>query len=150
MFDILSGLDLLPRTQQTLPMNVGWLLRAVLDTEWLCFVHKQDEDEIYYQLELSKRAGLLQDVDLRSNRIHMHDSYKEFVRLEMNGSADESTDLADRRWVYKRNGDLSEFDRKPQGGCWQKLIRLAIIQWERSESLDHPDNPFKVYAGVEA
>jgi hypothetical protein len=52
-----------------------------------------------WQLDRLKGKGLLQDVDLTSGVISVHDLYIEFVELELQGKLDESTDLKDRRWV---------------------------------------------------
>jgi hypothetical protein len=82
-----------------------------------------------WQLDRLKREGLLQDVDLTSGTISVHDLYIEFAELEVQGKLDESTDLEDRRCVQIRNGDqLTGLDRTPSGGCWQKLDRLGIYQ----------------------
>jgi hypothetical protein len=82
-----------------------------------------------WQFDRLKGKGLLQDVDLTSGTISVHDLYIEFAELELQGKLDEATDLEHRRWVQIRNGDqLTELERTPSGGCWQKLVRLRINQ----------------------
>jgi hypothetical protein len=84
---------------------------------------------LVWQLDRLKGKGLLQDVDLRSGTISVHDLYIELANLEVQVKLNDSTDLEDRRWVKIRNGDeLTEFDRTPSGGCWLKLDRLSISQ----------------------
>jgi hypothetical protein len=81
-----------------------------------------------WQLYCLNRRGLLQDADLASGRVSMHDLYREFAELEVRGELDESTDLERRRWGYLDNRDLSELESTPSGRCWQKLIRLGICE----------------------
>ena len=79
-----------------------------------------------WQVDRLKGKGLLQNVDWTSGTISVHDLYMEFAVLESEGKLDESTDLENRRWVSIRNGDITELERRPSGGCWQKLSRLCI------------------------
>jgi len=81
---------------------------------------------VEWQLEHLKRKGLLQDVDLRSKKVTIHDLYLEFTKLEAKGFFNDSTNLRERKWVYIENSDLTELKCKPKGGCWHKLIRLTI------------------------
>jgi hypothetical protein len=91
-----------------------------------------------WQFDRLKGKGLVQDGDLTSGRISMHDLYIEFAKLEVQGKLDESTDLGDRKWVQIRNGDqLTGLERRPSGGCWQKLDRLSICQ-------DYPQHPNRI------
>jgi len=80
-----------------------------------------------WQLEHLKQRSLLHDVDLRSERISMHDLYLEYAKLEAMGSFNESPNLRDWMWVYIKNSDFIELESKPKGGCWYKLIRVTII-----------------------
>jgi hypothetical protein len=99
-----------------------------------------------WQLDRLKGKGLLQDVDLTSGVISVHDLYIEFVELELQGKLDESTDLKDRRWVKIGDGDqLTELERTPSGGCWQNLVRLGIHQDVNSR----PPNPIESLEGIE-
>jgi hypothetical protein len=86
-----------------------------------------------WQLDRLKRRGLLQDVDLTSGKVSMHDLYREFAELEVRGKLDESTDLEKRRWGYVDRGDLLELESSPSVGLSHKLIRL-VIQFGRSEN----------------
>jgi hypothetical protein len=77
-----------------------------------------------WQLDCLKRRGLLQDVDLASGEVRMHDLYREFAELEVRGKLDKSADLEKRRWGYVDDGDLSELESSPSVGLSHKLIRL--------------------------
>ena len=91
-----------------------------------------------WQFDRLKGKGLVQDGDLTAGRISVQDLYIEFAKLELQGKLDESTDLEDRRWVQIRNDDqLTELERTPSGGCWQKLVRLGIIE-------DYPPPPNRI------
>jgi hypothetical protein len=79
-----------------------------------------------WQLDCLKRRGLLQDVDLASGEVRMHDLYREFAELEVRGKLDKSADLEKRRWGYVDDGDLSELESSPSVGLSHKLIRLCI------------------------
>jgi hypothetical protein len=79
-----------------------------------------------WQLDHLKRRGLLQDVDLASGRVRMHDLYRDFAKMEVRGKLDESTDLEKRRWGYVDVGDLSELESSPSVGLSHQLIRLRI------------------------
>jgi hypothetical protein len=87
-----------------------------------------------WQLDCLKRRGLLQDVDLASGEVRMHDLYREFAELEVRGKLDESADLEKRRWVYVDDGDLSELESSPSVGLSHKLIRL-VVQFLYSENI---------------
>lgn len=63
-----------------------------------------------WQLDRLKGRGLLLDVDFTSGKISIHDLYREFVELEVKGKFDDETDLKDRKWVYVKNGDLTELE----------------------------------------
>jgi len=75
------------------------------------------------QLDSLKGKGLLQDANLSLGRISMHDLYCEFVVLEAKGKLVEVEGIGNRRWVYIdfQDGDLSELEVTPIGGCWQNL-----------------------------
>jgi hypothetical protein len=92
----------------------------------LCLMESFDGGFLEWQLDHLKRRGLLQDVDLASGRVRMHDLYWEFAYLEVRGKLDESTDLEKRRWGYVDDGDLSELESSPSVGLSHKLIRLRI------------------------
>ena len=99
-----------------------------------------------WQLDLLKRKGLLQDVDLTSGRMSMHDLYMEFAVLEGEGKLDESADFEHRRCVTIWNSDVTELERRPSGGCWQKLSRLGIVEGEQDQ---RPKNPIRSLEGIE-
>jgi hypothetical protein len=94
--------------------SVGWwfLCLMVVFLEW--------------QLDHLKRRGLLQDVDLASGRVSMHDLYREFAEMEVRGKLDESRDLEKRKWGYVDDGDVSELESPPSVGLSHNLIRLHI------------------------
>jgi hypothetical protein len=92
----------------------------------LCLMESFDGGFLEWQLDHLKRRGLLQDVDLASEEVRMHDLYREFAELEVRGKLDESTDLEKRRWGYVDDGDLSELESSPSVGLSHKLIRLRI------------------------
>jgi hypothetical protein len=96
----------------------------------LCLMESFDGGFLEWQLDHLKRRGLLQDVDLASGEVRMHDLYTEFAELEVRGKLDESTDLEKRRWGYVDDGDLSELESSPCVG----LIRLCI-KFGRSENI---------------
>jgi hypothetical protein len=103
---------------------------------------------LVWQLDRLKGTGLLQDVDLTSGTISVHDLYIEFAALELQGKLDESTDLEDRRWMKIGNSDqLTELERTPSGRCWQKLVRLGIFHRDGSSS--PPANPIESLEGIE-
>jgi hypothetical protein len=99
-----------------------------------------------WQLDRLKEKGLLQDVDLSTGTINVHDLYYEFAQLELQGKLDEITDLEERRWMYIMNGGFSMLESTPSGGCWQKLIRLGI---EEKGSGPLPDNPIQSLEGIQ-
>lgn len=100
VFDILrSSFDLLPQRDKTMFMDVGCFHKTFNSfdlphlIEWLSAAHKQDEEQVTRRLEHLKRKGLVQDVDLRSEEIIVHDLYLEFAELEAQGSFNESTNF---------------------------------------------------------
>ena len=86
-----------------------------------------------WQVDRLKGKGLLQNVDWTSGTISVHDLYMEFAVLESEGKLDESADFEQRRWVSIRNGDMTEVERRPSGGCWQKLSRLGFEENQRAK-----------------
>jgi hypothetical protein len=107
---------------------VGWWI--------LCLMESFDGGFLEWQLDHLKGRGLLQDVDLASGEVRMHDLYREFAELEVRGKLDESTDLEKRRWGYVDDGDLSELESSPCVGLSHKLTRLNIGFWGFLESIE--------------
>jgi hypothetical protein len=92
----------------------------------LCLMESFDGCFLEWQLDHLKRRGLLQDVDLASGEVRVHDLYREFAELEVRGKLDESTDLGKRRLGYVDDGDRSELESSPSVGLIHNLIRLLI------------------------
>jgi len=92
-----------------------------------------------WQLNNLKRKGLLQDADLASGRISMHDLYLKFVTLEALGKLDGATNMLDWKWmlVNRDDGDLSKLEVILVGGCWQKISQLSICSENRAPIWDY-------------
>jgi len=75
----------------------------------------------------------------------LHDLYIEFAKIEAKGNFGETIDMCNRRWVYVDDGDLSELEVTPAGGCWPKLTRLCIFQAFNH----HLSNPCTSLEGIE-
>ena len=86
------------------------------------------------QFQYLKRRGLLEDVDMTSQRVYVHDLYREFAELESKGKLNESADFEKRKWVYYENAYPAELEMTPSHRCWQNLIRVAILKSESSWS----------------
>ncbi|KAG0566821.1 hypothetical protein KC19_7G090100 [Ceratodon purpureus] len=102
--------------------------------EWLGLVHRKMWEEIVVQLQQLKDKGLLEDVDLSSGKFSMHDLYREFAKLEVQGKLTPGS-FHSRRFVYAYSHP-SELEQKPFGGVWENLIRVGI----REEAIEERDN----------
>ncbi|KAG0576588.1 hypothetical protein KC19_5G091900 [Ceratodon purpureus] len=99
--------------------DVGSRLR-----EWLGLVHRKKWEKIGVQLQRLKEKGLLEDVDVTSGKFGMHDLYREFAKLEVQGKL-KGGSFQSRRFVYA-NSHPSELEMMPCGGVWENLIRVGI------------------------
>ncbi|KAG0592069.1 hypothetical protein KC19_1G222500 [Ceratodon purpureus] len=107
--------------------DVDLLLR-----EWLGLVHRKKWEEIGVQLRRLKDKGLLEDVDVTTGKFGMHDLYREFAKLEVQGKL-KGGGFQSRRFVYANVHIPSELEMMPSGGVWENLIRVGIVQegWDR-------------------
>jgi hypothetical protein len=78
------------------------------------------------QLRRLKARGLLEDVNMDSQTIRVHDLYREFAKLESQGKLDKSADLGKRRWVWCEDASPAELEVTPSHHCWQNLTRICI------------------------
>ncbi|KAG0605640.1 hypothetical protein M758_9G075900 [Ceratodon purpureus] len=101
--------------------------------EWLGHVHRKKWEEIGVQLQRLKDKGLLEDVDVTSGEFSMHDLYREFAKLEVQGKL-KGGNFQSRRFVYAYESYPSELEMMPSGGVWEKLVRVGIV--EKVPSLD--------------
>ncbi|KAG0558565.1 hypothetical protein KC19_10G038200 [Ceratodon purpureus] len=93
--------------------------------EWWGLVHRKKWKEIGVQLQRLKDNGLLEEVDLNAGKFSMHDLYREFAKLEVQGKLiikDKS--FQSRRFVYESYP--SELEMTPSGGVWENLVRVSI------------------------
>ncbi|KAG0587781.1 hypothetical protein KC19_2G191000 [Ceratodon purpureus] len=97
--------------------------------EWLGLVHRKKWEEIGVQLQRLKEKGLLEDVDVTSGEFSMHDLYREFAKLEVQGKL-KGGSFQSRRFVYA-NSHSSELEMMPSGGVWENLIRVGIEEERR-------------------
>jgi hypothetical protein len=73
-----------------------------------------------------KEKGLLEDVDISSQKLFMHDLYREFAVMEAQGKLNSSS-FNSRRWMYW-DAHPSDLEMTPSGRCWENLIRVIIQQ----------------------
>ena len=91
------------------------------------------------QLRRLKARGLLEDVDLASQTIRVHDLYFEFAKLESEGKL-KAVDFDKHRWVWYEDTFPSELEMTPFYTCWHNLTRLGIMakswsSWHDDRSL---------------
>ncbi|KAG0578028.1 hypothetical protein KC19_5G199100 [Ceratodon purpureus] len=107
--------------------------------EWLGLVHRKKWEEIGVQLQGLKDKGLLEDVDVTSGKFSMHDLYREFAKLEVQGKL-KGESFQSRRFVYANPHIPCELEMMPSGGVWENLIRVGIEEeglcWMRKKDDD--------------
>ncbi|KAG0561686.1 hypothetical protein KC19_9G083900 [Ceratodon purpureus] len=101
--------------------------------EWLGLVYRKKWEEIGVELQRLKDKGLLEDVDVTSGEFSMHDLYREFAELEVQGKL-KGGSFQSRRFVYGNSHIPSELEMMPSGGVWDNLIRVGIEEgWDLDE-----------------
>ncbi|KAG0605542.1 hypothetical protein M758_9G067200 [Ceratodon purpureus] len=103
--------------------------------EWLGLVYRKKWEKVGVQLQRLKDKGLLEDVDVTSGEFSMHDLYREFANLEVQGKL-ESGSFQSRRFVYAYSHP-SELEMMPSGGVWENLIRVGIeekTKWDKDKA----------------
>ncbi|KAG0568920.1 hypothetical protein KC19_6G051900 [Ceratodon purpureus] len=101
--------------------------------EWLGLVHRTKWEEIGVQLQRLKDKGLLEDVDVTTGKFSMHDLYREFAKLEVQGKL-KGGSFQSRRFVYANSCLPSELEMMPSGGVWENLSRVGIEEgWDADE-----------------
>ena len=69
-------------------------------------------------------SALLEDVEMSSGEVSIHDLYREFAELEAQGKL-MALDMEERRWVYARGALPTEMEDEPKSS-WKKLTRVCI------------------------
>ncbi|KAG0605506.1 hypothetical protein M758_9G064500 [Ceratodon purpureus] len=92
--------------------------------KWLGHVHRKKWEQIGVQLQRLKDKDLLEDVDVSSGQFSMHDLYREFAELEVQGKL-KGGSFHSRRFLYA-NSHPSELEMMPAGGVWENLVRVGI------------------------
>ncbi|KAG0562037.1 hypothetical protein KC19_9G112400 [Ceratodon purpureus] len=103
--------------------------------EWLGLVHRKKWEEIGVQLQRLRDKGLLEDVDFTSGKYSMHDVYREFAKLEVQGKL-KGGSFQSRRFVHANSHIPSELEMMPSGGVWENLIRVGIEEERRFREED--------------
>ncbi|KAG0561695.1 hypothetical protein KC19_9G084600 [Ceratodon purpureus] len=98
--------------------------------EWLGLVYRKKWEEIGVELQRLKDKGLLEDVDVTSGEFSMHDLYREFAKLEVQGKL-KGGSFQSRRFVYGNSHIPPELEMMPSGGVWENLIRVGIEKERR-------------------
>ncbi|KAG0592267.1 hypothetical protein M758_1G231600 [Ceratodon purpureus] len=92
---------------------------------WLSVVRNEKPEDTQRKLEELKGKGLLEDLDMESKSVYMHDLYFEFAVMESEGVLN-PTRFNDRKWVYESSGCSTEIERTASGGCWENLLVLGV------------------------
>ena len=71
-------------------------------------------------------SALLEQAEMSSGEVSIHDLYREFATLEAQGKL-MALDMEERRWVYARDALPTELEEEPRSS-WKKLTRVCISE----------------------
>ena len=75
---------------------------------------------------------------MTSQTITVHDLYREFAKLEVEGKLDKAADFGKRRWAWYEDAFPDDLEKTPPHRCWHNLTRLGmrgqrVYFWESEE-----------------